>query len=114
MVGGAPGDGAGSEVARRRGPLRVLAGSAVLLALLTACAQHAPQDALRPAGPMAAKPDHLFRSIMWFAVVPVFVVVEGLLLFSVLRHRHRPGRPEPVEKDAPTKLRWVLVPAIVM
>jgi cytochrome c oxidase subunit II len=37
-----------------------------------------------------------------------------LLLFSIIRHRHRAGRADPVETDTPTKLRWVVVPAIIM
>ena len=49
---------------------------------------------------------------MYYAVIPVFVIVEGLLLFAVLRFRHRAGRADPAEKDVPTKLRWVVVPAI--
>jgi cytochrome c oxidase subunit 2 len=85
-----------------------------VLVLLGACAKDAPQDTLNPAGRLATEPDHLFKSILWFAVVPVFVVVEGLLLFSVIRYRHRQGRPEPVEASHPTKLRWVVVPALVM
>jgi cytochrome c oxidase subunit 2 len=91
-----------------------VAGVAVVLVLLTGCAQHAPQDYLRPAGPNAAKADHLFKEILWFAVVPVFVIFEGLLLVSIIRHRHRAGRSDPVETDAPTKLRWVVVPALVL
>ncbi len=63
---------------------------------------------------MARETDHLFKSIFFFAVVPVFVIIEGLLLFSILRHRHRAGRTDPAESDSPTKLRWVVIPAIVM
>jgi cytochrome c oxidase subunit II len=102
------------DEAGRRGSLRGVVPTVVLLALLAACAKDAPQDYLNPAGPMAAKTDHLFKSILYFAVVPVFVVVEGLLLFSVIRYRHRAGRGDPVETDAPTKLRWVVVPAVIM
>src|SRR2546422_3260251 len=103
-----------TDGARRRGSLRGVVPTVVLFALLAACAKDAPQDYLHPAGPMAAKTDHLFKSILYFAVTPVFVIVEGLLLFSIIRHRHRPGRADPVETDAPTKLRWVVVPAVIM
>jgi cytochrome c oxidase subunit 2 len=99
---------------RRRGSVGGLVAGIVLLTLLTACAKDAPQDYMQPAGEMAAKTDHLFKSIMYYAVIPVFVIIEGLLLFAVLRFRHRPGRTDPAEKDVPTKLRWVVVPAIVM
>jgi cytochrome c oxidase subunit 2 len=91
-----------------------LAGAALVLLVLTGCAGHAPQDYLRPAGPNAAKADHLFKEIFWYAVVPVFVIIEGLLVVAIVRHRWRPGRSDPPETDTPTKLRWVVVPALVM
>jgi cytochrome c oxidase subunit 2 len=84
------------------------------LLLLSGCAHNAPQDYLRPAGPNAAKADHLFKEIVYYAVIPVFVIFEGLLVVSIIRHRQRRGRPDPLETDAPTKLRWVVVPAIVL
>jgi cytochrome c oxidase subunit 2 len=63
---------------------------------------------------MARKSYDLFKELFWFVVVPVFVIIEGLLLFLILRYRHRAGRGEPVVGDAPPKLRWVVVPAVIM
>jgi cytochrome c oxidase subunit 2 len=88
--------------------------SAILLVVMAGCAKDAPQDFMEPAGPLARETDHLFKSIFFYVVVPVFVIFEGLLLFSVFRHRHRPGRADPAESDSPAKLRWVVIPAIVM
>ena len=85
-----------------------------MVLVLGGCAGHAPQDYLKPQGPMAEKPYQLFKEIFWYAVMPVFVIIEGLLLFTIFRYRHRRGREDPIETDAPTKLRWVVVPAVIM
>ena len=116
MVRPASGDGrtAGSDGDRRWGSVGGVATSVVLLVLLAGCAKDAPQDVLDPSGPIAVEADHMFRKILFFAVVPVLIIVEGLLIVSLIRHRHRPGRPEPVEAEGPTKLRWVVAPAVVL
>jgi cytochrome c oxidase subunit 2 len=116
MVRSAPGDSstAGVGGARRRASVRGVAMSVALLALIAGCAKDAPQDVLDPAGPIAVEADHLFRKLLFFAVVPVLALVEGLLIVSVVRHRHRVGRPEPAEVDGHAKLRWVVAPALVL
>ncbi len=92
-------------------------GALLLMGLaLTGCAKNAPQDALSPAGPIAEKQDNLFKPIFYFAVIPVFVLVQGLVIATVIRHRHRPGRPEPVQVHGNTKLEigWTVLPAAVL
>jgi cytochrome c oxidase subunit 2 len=83
---------------------------------LAGCAKDAPQDSLRPAGPIAQKIDNLFMPIFWFAVVPIFLLVNGLIIVTVIRHRHRPGRPEPVQVHGNTKLEigWTAAPALIL
>lgn len=100
---------------RNRQWLRLLA-AAVLLGVLAACANDAPQDALQPEGPFAGKADNLFKPIFWFAVVPIFFLVQGLVIATVIRHRHRPGRPEPVQVHGNTKLEigWTAAPALIL
>lgn len=104
----------GTGMPGRRRPLGRLAAGLVLLVLLAGCAKDAPQDVLDPSGPIATEADHLFRKILFFAVVPVLVLVEGLLVVSVVRHRHRTGRPEPAEGTGTTKLRYVVAPALIL
>jgi cytochrome c oxidase subunit II len=95
--------------------LGVLAGVGVLL-LLAGCAANAPQDVLKPEGAIARKQDNLFKPIFYLAVVPVFVLVQGLIIASVVRHRHRPGRPDPVQVHGNTKLEigWTAAPALIL
>jgi cytochrome c oxidase subunit 2 len=59
--------------------------------------------------------DQLFTGIFWWAVV-VFVLVEGLLLYSVLRFRHREGAPSPKRHEGHTTLEiaWTLAPALIL
>ena len=86
------------------------------LLVLAGCAKGAPQDSLRPAGPYAHKIDHLFFTIFWLAVVPVFVLVQGLVIVTVIKHRHRPGRPDPVQVHGNTKLEigWTVAPVVIL
>ena len=82
---------------------------------LASCASNAPQDTLDPDGPIANKQNNLFLFVFVIAAV-VFVLVQGLLIATVVRHRHRPGRPDPVQVHGNTKLEfgWTVVPALLL
>jgi len=93
---------------------RPVAGAA-LLAFLAGCAKDAPQDYLDPEGPIATEAHHMFSRIFWFAVIPVLVLVQGLLIASIVRHRQRRGRADPLEPAGRVaRLRWVVVPTLVL
>jgi len=98
---------------------RTLLGAVALIALVVlaaACAPNATQDTLKPAGPYAEKIDNLFRPVFWIATA-VFVVVEGLLLYLVVRYRHRKGRreiPPQVHGNQRLEIAWTIVPAILL
>ena len=98
--------------------LRLLAvpAAAGLLLLMAGCAADAPQDTLTPEGPIARQQDGLFKPIFYLAVVPIFVLVQGLVIATVIRHRHRPGRPDPVQVHGNTKLEigWTAAPALIL
>ncbi len=95
-----------------------LGSTLVVLALglvLTACG-NAPQSALDPQGPFAQKPDDLFRIVFWIAVV-VFVVVQGLILFTAVKFRAKKDDDTlPVQVHGNTKLEifWTLIPAMIL
>ena len=65
---------------------------AVLVASLTlflaGCSPYLPQDMLSPNSPAAAETANLFYLVFWVAVI-IFILVEGLLVFFVLRYQRR-------------------------
>lgn len=80
-----------------------------------ACAENAPQDYLNhPEGQVAEKADKLWDLTFIIAVV-VFFLVEGLLLFTLIRFRHKPGR-EAKQFHGNTKIEVLLtaVPALIL
>lgn len=86
-----------------------------LAAVLSACGG-APQSALDPAGPFAERPDDLFQLVFWIAVV-VFVLVQGLIIYAVVKFRQKPGDTAlPVQTHGNTKLEifWTVIPAVIL
>lgn len=58
--------------------------------------------------------DHLFWLIFWIVGI-WFVAGEGILLYSIIRHRKRNGaRAMYLRGDTPRQLAWVLIPAFVV
>jgi cytochrome c oxidase subunit 2 len=91
-------------------------GLVALAAVVAACAPNATQDSLDPAGEFARKPHELFVPVFWVAAA-IFFVVEGLLLFFVVRYRHRKGRdaiPPQVHGNTRLEIAWTIVPAVIL
>jgi cytochrome c oxidase subunit 2 len=85
------------------------------MVLLASCAKNAPQDFLKPEGPVARDIDHLQKPVFVVAGI-IFVIVETLAVFFVIRYRHRDDRPEPVQIHGNTRLEvaWTLIPALIL
>ena len=82
--------------------------------LLAACTGNLPQDSLDPAGPVAERQLELFTLVFWIAVA-VFVIVEGLLVFAMIRFRHREGRePRQIHGNTRLEVAWTIVPAVIL
>ncbi len=83
--------------------------------LLQACGGYYPQSALHPESDSAARLDQLFDQILWWAA-GVFVVVEGVLIYTLIKFRDRPGAPEPrqIHGNLLLEVAWTIAPAIIL
>jgi cytochrome c oxidase subunit 2 len=85
-----------------------------LVVVLSACSGE--QSMLDPQGPYAARPDDLFMLVFWIAVV-IFVLVQGLIIYTVIRYRRKQGDDElPVQTHGNTRLEilWTVIPAMIL
>lgn len=89
---------------------------ALLNALPVLAGPNTPPSTLDPKGTNAATIAGLFNIVLIIAVI-VFAVVEGLLLFSAWRFRHKPeGDVEPPQIHGNTRfeLAWTIIPALIV
>ena len=88
-------------------------GVPVLLLLAVGCTDDL-QSTWDPAGPVAEKQLQLFNVLLW-VMVAVFVLVEGALLYVIIRFRSRPGRvPSRSHGNLPLEIAWTIVPTILV
>jgi cytochrome c oxidase subunit 2 len=66
-------------------------------------------------GPVAEKQLDLFNVLLW-VMVAVFFLVEGVLLYAILRYRRRPGDPKPPQIHGNTRLEITLtiIPTVLV
>ena len=101
-----------------RGPRfwRMTLLTAVLAIILAACSgQNLPYNSLDPAGPVAEKQAGLFWLVFWIAAV-VFVLVEGMLMYTIWRFRRRSPADTPKQVHGNTRLEiaWTIIPALLL
>lgn len=95
---------------------RLIAIAAGFAFALSACARDDfPQNTLAPQGPQAQKIDNLFQPVFWIAVA-VFFLVEGTLVYFLIKYRHKPGRgvPTQVHGNSRLELTWTIIPAVLL
>src|SRR5512143_3137021 len=98
--------------------LMVITGLA-LIGTVPALAQEGtpPQpSALNPVGPNGETIANLFNIVLVMATV-VFVVVEGLIIFSAIRFRHRAhdgSEPTQVHGNTKAEIAWTIAPALIV
>jgi cytochrome c oxidase subunit II len=100
---------------RRRTAVRPLAAAFVLLLALAACGREYPNSTLTPHTDFGRTIDHLWHIELLLGTI-VFVLVESLLLYAVIRFRERPGQPEPEHVHGNTTLEvlWTVIPVVVL
>jgi len=105
---------AGSPTPRRTGRAARTSVLVALAVLVAACSGE--QNALDPAGPYAQRPHDLILWVFGIAVV-VFVLVQGLILYTSWRFRRREGddsMPEQTHGNTKLEVVWTVIPAIIL
>jgi cytochrome c oxidase subunit 2 len=87
---------------------------AISALMLGACDTKSP-SVLNPQGPVAGIQSDLFWVILGIATF-IFVAVTGVLIYSIVKFRDRPGAPEARQFDGNTRLEvaWTIAPSIVL
>ena len=90
-------------------------GILALFLLLAVGCSTARQSTFDPAGPVASKQLELFNVLLW-VMVAVFILVEGALLYAIIRFRRRPGQELPAQTHGHLTLEivWTIVPTILI
>lgn len=86
------------------------------LLLLAACGENLPATTTYPAGDHAQRIYDLMVPVFW-AALGVFVVVEGLLVYSVLRFRQRSESdaiPAQIHGNTRIEIMWTIAPALIL
>ena len=110
--------GALASLALRRLPLLVAALCAAL-ALMLLGAGEALADAVTPesggGSPNAEHIDTLYKIALYIAIV-IFLIVEGTLIWSLVKFRARRGGPEAVQirGNTPLELGWTVAAALIL
>ena len=101
---------------RRFRPSRLAVfGAVAAIFLLSAACSQGFQSTWDPKGPVAEKQLQLFNVLLW-TMVAVFVLVEGALIYIVIRYRRRPGQPRPPQIHGHTALEvtWTIIPTVLI
>ena len=106
-----------SRSAGHRRRIALLAPAAGLIALL-ALAPGAGADVFTPesgGSPNADDIDTLYKIVLYVAI-PIFLLVEGTLIWTLVKYRSRRGGPEPaqVRGNTPLEVGWTLGAALIL
>ncbi len=97
-------------------PRRRLWALLTSLAVLTGgCASDTPQNTFNAQGPFSRSLNTLILPVFVIAAV-VFVFVEGLILYAVIRFRRASDddRPEQIHGNTRYELAWTIIPALIL
>jgi cytochrome c oxidase subunit 2 len=105
---------------RSPAPRRKLLGAALSAALVVLLALAGPALAgvvtpETPASPNAEDISTLYKVTLYIAIV-IFLIVEGTLIWSLVRHRSRRGSPDAVQirGNTPLELGWTVAAALIL
>jgi cytochrome c oxidase subunit 2 len=86
------------------------------VAFLAACGvDQYPNTTFAPHTEFGRAIDHIWNILLYFGTA-VFILVEALLVYVIIRFRHREGGPEPLHVHGNTALEiaWTAIPAIIL
>ncbi len=100
---------------RRGRRLWGLAAVGLTAAFVAGCQGSFPQTTFSPTSEFGESLNDLYLTITAWAVL-VFVVVEGLLVYVIVRFRARPGQPDPkpIHGHTALEMAWTLAPALII
>jgi cytochrome c oxidase subunit 2 len=88
---------------------------AALPLVIAACTQY-PNSVFHPRTDTNRDIGFLFEILIWFGSI-VFVVVEAILVYTLIRFRRRAGatrQPEHVHGNTTLEITWTIVPALIL
>jgi len=102
-------------VTRRRLTLLALAASLLALALAAPAAWAGAFTPESGGSPNADEIDRLYRIVLYIAI-PIFLVVEGTLIWALVKFRQRRDGPEPaqIRGNTPLELGWTVGAALIL
>ena len=106
--------GTGSEGRSWRPRAVFLFGLLLAILLLVAGCSTGKMSTWDPVGPVADKQLQMFNVLLWTMVV-VFVLVEGVLLYAIVRYRRQPGRePSRTHGHLTLEIVWTIIPTALV
>ena len=75
-----------------------------------------PMSTVHPTTPEGRVIQSIYAEITWI-VLAIFVVVEGLLLYAILRFRQKPGDagvPDQVHGNTVLEIGWTIIPVLIV
>jgi cytochrome c oxidase subunit II len=86
-----------------------------LAALLAACGGNHPETIFHQRSDVNRDVEYLFKILIWLGTA-VFVFVEAILVFTLIKFRKRPGQAEPqhVHGNTTLEIAWTVIPLIIL
>jgi len=97
---------------RKAGAAALTVGLAVLFA---ACGQNQPDSIFHHRTDVNREVDFLFKILIWAGSI-VFVLVEAILVYALVKYRKRPGQAEPehVHGNTALEITWTVIPLLIL
>jgi cytochrome c oxidase subunit II len=101
--------------ARKSGARATLTASLALLAVSVSCAEQYPNSVFTRFTEFNREIDYLFSILIWLGTA-VFVFVEAILLYALIRFRRAraPTEPKQVHGNTTLEILWTIIPAVVL